>query len=62
MVEYKTLKLFGVLFLCLGCHHRWFDEAVFPNSNLEAEECPKCGLRKSFPSFIPNNFYSEIES
>lgn len=56
----RIVHKFQVLFLCLGCNHRWC-EIIEKNHNIVAEECPKCGLRKSFPSFIPNNFYSEVE-
>lgn len=52
--------LFDIIVLCLGCNHRWF-ETVTKDYDLLAIECPKCGMKKSFPSFIPNNFYSGFE-
>lgn len=57
----RIVQYFYVLFLCLGCNYRWFDH-IWKNENLTEKECPKCGLKKSFPSFIPNNFYSEVQS
>lgn len=56
----RIVHKFQVIFLCLGCNYRWYT-IVGKNHDLTMEECPKCGLRKSFPSFIPNNFYSERE-
>lgn len=55
----RIVYTFQVIFLCLGCNNRWL-AIIGKNHDLTTDECPKCGLKKSFPSFIPDNFYSEF--
>lgn len=56
----RIVHKFNVWFICLGCNYRWFDY-VCKDDDLMERECSKCGMKRSFPSFIPNNFYSEVE-
>jgi len=54
----KNEPHFTIMALCLLCDKRWIG-LVTKRTNLFGLECPRCGMKESFASFIPQKYLEE---